>query len=66
MEPERFPKTPLDAVPLDCSADGPRDGKAQARAWFRFPLRPLETERGEEGTGNSEAVVIDPTEVGLA
>jgi len=62
---ERFPHTPLDAVPDHASADRARNREPQSRPWT-LVLRPRQKKGGEQGAGNALAVVIHFAEVGGA
>jgi hypothetical protein len=65
MQAERFPHTPLDAVPDNASTDRPRNRESQSRP-STLILWPRQTKGGEQRTGNALAVVIHFSEVGGA
>jgi hypothetical protein len=70
MEPERRAQAPLNSIADDCSPNRARDGEPQAgtsdrdcaRLQFRSWPRPAKC--GEQGTGNTEALVIGGAEFG--
>ena len=62
---ERFPHTPLDAVPDHAATDRARNRESQSRPWT-LVLWPRQTKGGEQGAGNALAVVIHFSEVGGA
>ncbi len=65
MEPERFPNAPLNPVADHRSADRARHGKPQSR---RVPgrVRVCQAKGREQGTGESDTVIIDGSEFGSA
>jgi len=65
VQAERFPHTPLDAVPDNASTDSAGNRESQSRPWTLI-LRSRQTKSGEEGTGNALAVVIHFSEIGGA
>jgi hypothetical protein len=78
MQAEDFAETPLDAIANHGASNRARHGKSQAGAvgsgrftrssWLRFHLRrwPRLAKRGEQGTGDAEALVISSSEFGGA
>jgi hypothetical protein len=66
VQAECLTNSPLDAVALDRATHGARHGKPEPRPLCESCWSPLKTKRGEQGTGDAEAVFIDVPELGGA
>ena len=65
VQPERFPDATLDPIADHRSADRPRHGETQPGRVSRR-VRDCQAESREQGTGESDTVIIDGSEFGSA
>ena len=61
VQAERFSNPSFNAIPVHSAADGTRNGETQAHP---FCFRSRQHKRAEERTGESDASIIDISELG--